>query len=37
MELLPVPDKAAGERERVRSHDNLTLRGRSAGFNKNIQ
>jgi hypothetical protein len=29
--------QAAGERERVRSHDDLTLRGRGAGFNKNIQ
>ncbi|MGA2179049.1 MAG: hypothetical protein ABSH15_05645 [Verrucomicrobiota bacterium] len=29
--------QAAGERESVRSHDDLTLRGSGAGFNKNIQ
>jgi hypothetical protein len=29
--------QAAGERERVRSHDDLTLRGSGAGFNTNIQ
>ena len=29
--------QAAGERERVRSHDALTLRGSGAGFNTNIQ
>ena len=28
--------QAAGERERVRSHDNVTLRGSSAGFNTKI-
>jgi hypothetical protein len=32
-----VPDKPQGERERVRSHDDLTLRGSGAGFNTNIQ
>jgi hypothetical protein len=29
--------QATEERERVRSHDNLKLRGSGAGFNKNIQ
>jgi hypothetical protein len=29
--------QATGERERVRSHADLTLRGSGAGFNTNIQ
>jgi hypothetical protein len=29
--------QAAEERERVRSHDDLKLRGSGASFNKNIQ
>jgi hypothetical protein len=28
--------QATGERQRVRSHDDLKLRGSGAGFNKNI-
>jgi hypothetical protein len=29
--------QAAGEREKIRSHDDVTLRGSGAGFNTNIQ
>jgi len=36
MELLSVPYKPQG-RGNIRSHDELTLRGSGAGFNKNIQ
>ena len=36
-ETFACAGQAAGERERVRSHDDLTLRGSGAGFNTNIQ
>jgi len=36
-ETFTCAGQPAGERERVRSHDDLTLRGSGAGFNTNIQ